>query len=244
MVASASPTAGHSITGWWIYLDGAGVYNGGAVDSINHNVTVGSGTHTLVTRAWDTSGAYGDKTDTITVSSKPAVAVSAPATGSNVSSPLKVTATATASGGHYITGWHIYVDGVDKYTGGSATSINASIANVSAGSHTVLVRAWDSSGVYGDQTLSLDVATVAVTVSKPLNNASVSSPANINATASTSHTLTGWIVYVDGVSKFSQDNGTSISTNLTMSAGTHSVVVRAWDSTGAYGDQTINLTVP
>ena len=29
-----------------------------------------------------------------------------------------------------------------------------------------------------------------------------------------------------------------------MSAGTHSVVVRAWDSTGAYGDQTLNLTVP
>jgi len=244
VVATATPTAGHSVTGWWIYLDGAGVYNGGAVDSINHNVTATSGTHTLVTRAWDTSGAYGDQTVTVTVSSKPAVAVSAPATGAAVVSPMNIKASATAGSGRYITGWHVYVDGVDKYTGGSVTSIDASISNVSAGAHTVLVRAWDSSGAYGDQTLSVDVGTVAVNVSKPANNSSVNSPAAVNATGSSSHPLTGWIIYVDGVSKFSQNNGTSISTNLTMSAGTHSVVVRAWDSTGAYGDQTVDVTVP
>jgi hypothetical protein len=29
-----------------------------------------------------------------------------------------------------------------------------------------------------------------------------------------------------------------------MSSGVHSVVVRAWDSTGALGDQTISVTVP
>jgi len=244
VVATATPTAGHSVTGWWIYLDGAGVYNGGAVDSINHNVTATSGTHTLVTRAWDTSGAYGDQTVTVTVSSKPAVAVSAPATGAAVVSPMNIKASATAGSGRYITGWHVYVDGVDKYTGGSVTSIDASISNVSAGAHTVLVRAWDSSGAYGDQTLSVDVGTVAVNVSKPANNSSVNSPAAVNATGSSSHPLTGWIIYVDGVSKFSQNNGTSISANLTMSAGTHSVVVRAWDSTGAYGDQTVDVTVP
>ena len=107
-----------------------------------------------------------------------------------------------------------------------------------------MVRAWDSSGAYGDQTLSVDVGTVAVNVSKPANNSSVNSPAAVNATGSSSHPLTGWIIYVDGVSKFSQNNGTSISANLTMSAGTHSVVVRAWDSTGAYGDQTVDVTVP
>ena len=244
VIASASPTAGHSITGWWIYLDGAGVYNAGPVKSINHNVIASSGTHTLLTRAWDSSGAYGDQTVTVTVSSKPSVAVSAPATGSNVISPINVKASATASGGRSITGWHIYVDGVDSYTGGAVPSINASLTNVSAGSHTVLVRTWDTSGAYGDQTLSVEVGTVAVNVSTPANNASVNSPAKIKATASSSHIVTGWVVYVDGVSKFSQNNGTSVSANVTMSAGSHSVVVRAWDSTGAYGDQTIDVTVP
>jgi hypothetical protein len=58
----------------------------------------------------------------------------------------------------------------------------------------VLIRVWDSSGAYGDRTLSLEVGTVAVNVSKPLNGASVNSPANIKATASSVHTITGWIV--------------------------------------------------
>ena len=244
IVASATPTPGHTVSGWWIYLDGVEVYNGGPVDSINHKVSLTSGTHTVVARAWDTSGAYGDQTATVTVSTKPAVAVSAPATGSNVVSPMNIKASAAASSGRFITGWHIYIDGIDKYTAGSVPSINANISNVAAGTHTVLVRAWDSSDAYGDQTLSVAVGTVAVNVSKPANGASVNSPANIKATSSSSHPITGWIVYVDGVYKYSQDNGSSINANLTMKAGTHSVVVRAWDSTGAYGDETVDVTVP
>jgi hypothetical protein len=83
-----------------------------------------------------------------------------------------------------------------------------------------------------------------VNLSTPANDASVNSPAEIKGTALSSHTITGWAIYVDGVSKFSQNNGTSISASLTMGVGTHSIIVRAWDSTGAYGDQTINVTVP
>lgn len=29
-----------------------------------------------------------------------------------------------------------------------------------------------------------------------------------------------------------------------MNSGTHQVLVRAWDSTGAFGDQTIQISVP
>jgi hypothetical protein len=49
---------------------------------------------------------------------------------------------------------------------------------------------------------------------------------------------------VDSVDRSAQNNGASISTNLSMSSGEHKLLVRAWDSTGAYGDQTINVTVP
>jgi len=244
VVASASPTAGHTVSGWWIYLDGIGVYSAGPVSAINANVGMAAGTHTLLARAWDTSGAYGDQTLTLTVSSKPAVAVSVPAAGFNVISPINIQASAFASSGHSITGWHVYVDGANKYSAGSVASINANISNVSAGSHTILVRAWDSSGAYGDQTLSLQVGTVAVNASTPANSAAVNSPVNIQAGASSGHAITGWIVYVDGISAFAQNNGSVINAKLTISHGAHSVIVRAWDSTGAYGDQTINLTVP
>ena len=241
--ASASPTAGHSITGWWIYLDGTAISNFGSVTSIASNLTMGLGTHSVVVRAWDTSGAYGDQTLTLTASKKPAVVLSKPSAGTNVISPINIQASATPSSGHSITGWWIYLDGVASYQGGAVGSITANI-RAATGQHTLLVRAWDSSGAYGDQTISVQVNAVAVNISNPANGASVTSPVNIMANALSPNTLTGWQIYVDSVPSFSQTNGTSVDANVEMNRGTHTVMVRAWDSTGAYGDDTINVTVP
>ena len=73
----------------------------------------------------------------------------------------------------------------------------------------------------------------------------MNSPVNIHATAASGHTITGWHVYIDSVDSYGQDTGgNSLDINLAMGFGTHIVLVRAWDSTGAYGDQTINVTVP
>ena len=36
----------------------------------------------------------------------------------------------------------------------------------------------------------------------------------------------------------------SINTSLEMLTGKHSVVVRAWDTSGNYGDKTITVTIP
>src|SRR5436309_1756797 len=69
---------------------------------------------------------------------------------------FNVTASATTSdSGASVTGWHIYVDSVDKFgTPGPTSSINTNVTTT-AGTHTVLVRAWDSTGVFGDQTLTV-----------------------------------------------------------------------------------------
>ena len=244
--ASASPTAGHTISGWHVYDNGNDVYSAGAVNSINTNLNMSAGSHTVIVRAWDTSGAYGDQTLTLTVNTtKPSVTVSTPANNSNVISPTNIQASATPSSGHTISGWHIYIDSVDSYSAGAVTSINTSLS-MSSGQHTVIVRAWDTSGAYGDQTLNVNVAPqgVAVNISTPANGASVNSPVNIQASAQSAHTITGWHIYVDSVDVFGQNNVSSINTNVSMSAGTHTVLVRAWDSTGAYGDETISVTVP
>ena len=65
---TANATTNYSITGWHVYLDGANVYTGGATNSISASITASAGPHQLVTRAWDTSGAYGTVTQTITIS--------------------------------------------------------------------------------------------------------------------------------------------------------------------------------
>jgi hypothetical protein len=157
VVASASATAGHTITGWWIYVDGVGVSSAGATTTINKTVSMSAATHTVVVRAWDTSGAYSSQTLTLTVSSKPAVTLSAPTDGSSLKSPISVKASATASSGRSITGWHVYLDGSDKYSAGATGSIDTNLKNVSSGAHTILVRAWDDTGAYSDQTRDVTV---------------------------------------------------------------------------------------
>jgi hypothetical protein len=153
--ASASPSQGHSIAGWWIYVDNVGVYKTGAVSSIHPNVSMHTGTHQVVVRAWDSSGNFGDQTLTLTVNAiKPSVQISTPSNNATVGSPVNLRASASPSSGQTITGWRVYVDSKASYSGGATNSVNADL-KMSTGPHKVLVRAWDSSGNYGDHTITV-----------------------------------------------------------------------------------------
>ncbi|PYX49121.1 MAG: hypothetical protein DMG79_09765, partial [Acidobacteria bacterium] len=177
--------------------------------------------------------------------SKPEVTVSSPASGEVLSSPVVVQASAVPTSGHTVSGWTVYVDSASKYSTGAATAINPTL-KISTGTHTILVRAWDTSGAFGDQTFSLTVnqEKPIVTVLTPASGANLGSPVNIQASASPTagHSITGWWIYLDGAAISNFGSVTSIASNLTMGLGTHSVVVRAWDTSGAYGDQTLTLT--
>jgi Bacterial Ig domain len=244
--ASAYPTPGHSVTGWWIYVDSVGAYNAGSVSWINPKIKMSTGTHTVVVRAWDTSGAYGDQTFTVTASPlKPTVTVATPTNNATIGSPLNVQANASPTAGQTISSWTVYVDGKAAYKASAARSINTRLM-LAQGKHTVIVRAWDSSTAYGDQTLSVTAsAKPAVTVSTPAIAANVLSPIKLQASAtpSSGHSITGWWVYVDGVGKYQAGAVNSISPSISASTGTHTVVVRAWDTSSAYGDQTFTVDV-
>ena len=84
---------------------------------------------------------------------------------------------------------------------------------------------------------------VNVSVNSPSMNATVSSPVRLQTSASSSHPITGWQVYVDSTVVYSAGTASSIDRSLTVSQGSHQIVMRAWDSTGAYGSQTIAVSV-
>jgi Phosphoesterase family len=243
--ASATPSSGQKISGWWVYVDGVGKYNAGSVNSINTNLTLAPGWHTIVARAWDTSDADGDQTISVNATaSKPAVTVSSPTSGSTVSSPIALRASGTPSTGRTIVGWWVYLDSKGVYNAGALNSISPNIT-ASPGNHTLVVRVWDSSGAYGDQTLTVTVKQgVSVNITKPTNGSSDNSPVSVSANASSANAIKGWEIYVDSVPEFNQGGGNQINTSLSLNHGSHVLMVRAWDTSNAYGDQTVHISVP
>lgn len=72
------------------------------------------------------------------------VSLSSPANGSTVSSPVRVTASATPTGSNTITSMEIDVDGSAVYQAGNANSVDQAIT-MSSGNHAIAVKATDSS---------------------------------------------------------------------------------------------------
>ena len=181
------------------------------------------------------------------------VTVSSPASGSTVPSSFKISAKASST--RQITAWYIYADNKTVWhTTSDVASISAPLT-LSQGAHTVLVRAWDSSGAYSTATLKLNVSSttsdtsstsgVTVTVSKPsTSTAIVGSPVNVVASASSSRAITAWYIYSDGNPVWHTTSDVkSINATFSLSSGTHKMTIRAWDSSGATGTQYMTFNV-
>src|SRR5579864_1449417 len=176
------------------------------------------------------------------------VNISSPTDNASVTSPLTLRASAVPGSGQQLTGWQVYIDGnsTSAYSAYGVSGIDTSL-NVPDGTHTIQVKVWDGSGNDADQTITVNVVNHGVTVDvrSPGNGATVFSPVDFEARAVSAHPITGWHIYVDGGTDpvFSKDNASSIFGSVPVSPGTHKFVVRAWDATGAFGDQTLTLTV-
>ncbi len=91
--------------------------------------------------------------------------------------------------------------------------------------------------------LSLATAAFAgVTVSSPTSGSTVSSPVHVVASASSSVPITAMKIYVDNNVAYST-SASKLDTYLTMSAGSHSVVVQSWDSNGTVSKTGVNISV-
>lgn len=145
----------------------------------------------------------------------------------------------------------IYIDYTSVYLV-KASSFNVSLP-VAPGTHHVTVQAWDSAGVVLKTSFTLTVgtstasgcsaSTVGVTICSPAAGATLGSPVRVTAAAKTSASrITAMRIYVDNVSKYLTNAGT-LDTSLSLPAGTHNLVVQAWDSSGAIFKKAETITV-
>ncbi len=148
-----------------------------------------------------------------TVSQSVTLAVTTPGDGATLTSPIAVQASATSS--HNISGWRIYVDGVDVYHTGSASSISASLP-LAVGAHSLTVSA-TSNGSSASVTRSITVVQSAPAMSITVSPASVALQVGLsqqfNATV-TGATNTGVSWLVNGVSGGNSTLGTISTTGL------------------------------
>jgi hypothetical protein len=174
------------------------------------------------------------------------VTVSSPATTASVPTSFNVVASAsTSASGASITGWWIYVDSVQAWHGNPTTSINAPLT-LTAGSHQVLVRAWDSTGAFGSQILNLTASacgSICVTVTSPSETGPVPSPVRFTANAvdAAGRAITGYVIYANNTNVY---RGDTLDRWVILAPGTYNIYIRAWDSSGAFGTSaTFPITV-
>jgi phosphatidylinositol-3-phosphatase len=86
-------------------------------------------------------------------------------------------------------------------------------------------------------------ATYGVTVCSPAAGSTVGSPVHFAAAAKSTNPITAMRIYIDSVSQF-LGYASSLDTYLSVKSGTHSVVVQAWDSTGAVFKSSLTIQVP
>ena len=231
--------------------------------SLTTSVSLGSGQHNLTVVGWDNPGNVYQSSITVSAGASNApssssgtcaangtgVTICSPGNGSSIASPVQINAAAAAGSG--IAAMKIYVDDQDSYTIQS-NAINTSLG-MGAGTHNVVVQAWDNSGNVYKTPVSVNVSGgsaptpsptptptpagpcgasgTGVSVCAPLNGANTGSPVQITAGAAAGSGIAAMKVYIDNQDSYTIQSN-SINTTLPMSSGTHYVVVQAWDNSG------------
>ncbi|MCU1286160.1 MAG: hypothetical protein JWO13_2510 [Acidobacteriales bacterium] len=240
VIVSAS-TAGSS--------DSDGIVASSQIDFGDGTVVAGSsathvynvpGTFTITAKVTDDRGATSTAISVITVVVNQAPKASLTITPSSGVAPVTVLVSTVGSSD---------VDGtvvssqIDFGDGTVVTGSSASHLYKSAGLYTVIAKLTDNMGATSTTTRSVTVAAPSVIISQPANGATVSSSVRVVASASSGLPTTGMWVYLDNVGVYSVYSG-SLDTTLKLSAGKHTIQVKAWDSSGNITSSSVVITVP
>lgn len=250
---------GANITAMDAYLDfnptPIATFNGTSTTTLIGTSTYSftTGPHVLIVNAWDTTGKIYQSAVAFTVSNT-GVVIGAPGTNSQVTNGTPFQATAT-SNGPVITTMSVYLDyGSSTFASynGNNTNTLGEDANysIAAGSHILIVNAWDSSGQIYQSAVPFTVSATGVVVNSPAANSTVNSPVNFSATAtSNGQPISTMNVYLDfnptALGSYS-GNGTSTfteNTSYTIASGSHILIVNAWDSKGQIYQTAVSFTV-
>jgi PKD repeat protein len=206
------------------------------------------GTFTVAGTVTDSNGVKATATQQVTVARAVPTAVLTVTPLSGKTS-LKVTASLAGSSPDATIS-----SGTLNFGDGSATVtvLTASHTYYVPGNFTVTGTVTDSLGATASATKSVTVTqgcaisstNRGITICSPAANSSVTSPVQIVAYATDSKAITQMIIYVDGKQVYAQQTSAKlVNTAVNISAGTHTITVKAWESSTSFS-KSIAVKVP
>jgi PKD repeat protein len=222
----ASGFSGYTVTAMQIYVDGAIVYSVNSAN-LDGTISIGSGPHTLTIKGWDVSGRNFYKQLAVTIN-KPPVAALTLSSGS-----ILVGGSITASAANSTDPDGTIASTVISFGDGSLVSaISASHQYKTAGTYTVKATVTDNMGASSSTSSTVVVKPPFVTITSPTFTSTTSTSVRATGTSSSGYPVVATQVYLDGVLKFQSSNATA-DTTLPVTVGTHQIIIKGWDSSGA-----------
>ena len=231
----ATGFSGYPVTAMQIYVDGVMVYQVASA-TLDTTITVAGGTHTLVVKGWDTSGRNFYKQLSVTINKPPVAAL----TLSSKSILVGGSITASSSGSTDPDGT-IASTVISFGDGSSASAISASHQYKVAGTYTVKATVTDNMGASSTASATVVVKPPFVTITSPTFTSTTLTSVRATGTASSGYPVVATQVYLDGVLKF-QSSTSSADTTLSISVGTHKIVIQGWDASGATFKSAVTVT--
>jgi PKD repeat protein len=231
----ASGFSGNPVTAMQIYVDGAMVYSVNSAN-LDTTITVAGGTHTLLVKGWDKTGQNFSKTLNVTTNKPPVAALSLSSGSILVGGAISASAAASSDPDGTITNTVIsFGDGT------SATAMSASHQYKVAGTYTVKATVTDNMGASSTASATVIVKPQFVTITSPTFTSTTSTSVRATGTASSGYPVVATQVYLDGALKFQSSTATA-DTTLSISVGTHQIVIQGWDSSGATFKSAVTVT--
>ncbi len=228
----AAPQSSNGVIGMAVYVDNNLAYKD-TVQTVDTFITMSNGSHYVVVQFWDNSG---------NVPAKASVNINVSSSAPPPTVTLSANPTSISAGGSSTLTWsttNATSVSIDNGIGAVGTSGSTSVSPSATTTYTITAT---GSGGTATATATVSVGSSGVTcpagstvpsinICMPMNGATVASPVRIVATPNSSNGVLAMAVYVDNNLAYKEYVQT-LDTNITMSNGSHYVVVQFWDNSG------------
>jgi PKD repeat protein len=228
--------SGNPVTTMQIYLDSVMVYSVGSAN-LDTTITLGTGTHTLVVKGWDSAGhSFYQSLNVASTNKAPVAALSV--TSGSILAGGSITASSAGSSdpdGSIASTVIAFGDGT------SAAAVSASHQYKLAGTYTVKATVTDNLGASSTAIATVVVKPQFVTIASPTFTSTTATSVRATGSASSGYPVTATQVYLDGVLKYQSSTGTADFT-LPIAVGTHQITIQGWDASGTTFKSAVTVT--